>query len=136
MRTGPMFARALFACLYLVCVSPIAWAADLNGAWANDAAACPNIFVKKGSAISIANKADLYGSGFIIEGNRIRGKMATCNIKARKDEETTVHLVATCSTDIALETVQFTLKIIDQNKIARVFPGMPELETSYVRCAL
>jgi hypothetical protein len=45
-----------------------------------------------------------------------------------------VHLIATCATDVMLSNMELTLKVIDDNKVARVFAGMPELETYYYRC--
>ena len=120
-----------FACL-LPC-GP-AQATDFEGAWATDAANCSKIFVKSAKGVSFAKKADLYGSGFVIAGNKLRGKIASCNIKARKQEGDIVHFVAVCSTDIAIDTMQFSLKILDENKVARVFTAMPELETRYERC--
>jgi hypothetical protein len=115
---------------------PAAHAADLTGAWAHDAAACNKIFSNRDGKIAIAKDSDLYGSGFIIEQNRIRGKIATCNIIARKEDGAVTHLVANCSTDIAVETVQFSLKIEDNNKITRFYPGVPELAVQYFRCPL
>jgi hypothetical protein len=111
-------------------------AADISGAWTTDASACNKVFSKKNGTISLTRKADLYGSGFVIDGNRIRAKIASCRITSRKDDGATVHLVASCATDIMLSSVQFTLKVIDQNKIARSYPGIPELETPYERCVL
>ena len=111
-------------------------AADLKGNWVNDVAACEKVFVKEDGKISIAKDADLYGSGFIIEENRIRGKMASCNIIARKEDGDVTHLVAKCATDIALDTVQFSIKIDDKDKITRLYPGVPELAVSYFRCPL
>jgi hypothetical protein len=113
-----------------------AQAANIDGVWATDAAACSKIYVKSAKGIAFAKRADLYGSGFIIDGNKIRGKIASCNIKMRKQDGNTVHLIAVCSTDIAIDTMQFTLNVIDDNKVSRVFPGMPELETPYERCFL
>jgi hypothetical protein len=107
---------------------------DLNGAWADDAAVCSKIFVKKNNSISIARNADFYGSGFVVNGNTIKGKMATCTIKVRKQEADQVNLIAVCSTDIALATTQFALKIEGDDKIARLFSGMPEMTMRYVRC--
>ena len=109
-------------------------AADINGAWANNLDVCQKIYQKKGGSISFAPDADLYGSGIIIEGNRIRGKAAVCNIKLRKDEGALVNIAATCSTDVAVETMHFVIKIINESKIARTFPGLPELDTAYERC--
>ena len=109
-------------------------AADIAGAWAHDRSVCDKVFVKKGNTISLARNSDTFGSGFIVEGNRLRGKMATCTIKSRKDEGDTIQLIATCSTDIALSTVQFTLKMDGNDKLTRIFPGMPEMAMSYARC--
>ena len=113
----------------------VAHAADLTGAWATNAAACKKIFVKMNDIISIAPDSDLYGSGFIIDGNRIRGKITTCNITSRKEDGAMTHLIAVCSTDVSLSTIQFSLKLDDENKITRVFPGVPELATQYFRCS-
>lgn len=111
-----------------------AQAADFTGGWATDASACKNIFVKNGSKVSFADDLDAYGSGLIVEENRIIGKLATCTIKARKDDGAVTHLILNCSTDIALQTVQFSVKIDNSNRITRIFPGLPELSTPYYRC--
>jgi hypothetical protein len=112
-----------------------ATAADVTGVWANDAAACSKIFRKTGSRIVFQRDSDAHGSGFIIDGTTIRGKMATCTIKVRKQDGQVMNLGATCSTDIAVETMQFMLKVVDKDRIVRVFPGMPEMEASYERCS-
>jgi hypothetical protein len=111
-------------------------AADLTGAWASDGKACNKIFVKSNGNVAIAKDSDVYGSGFIIEQNRIRGKIATCSIIARREDGAVTNLVAKCSTDIALETVQFSLKLDGKDKITRFYPGVPELAVSYFRCPL
>jgi hypothetical protein len=111
-----------------------AYAIDLNGAWADDVAMCNKIFVKKNDRLTVASDSDHYGSGVIFEGNKIRGKIATCNIKTRKEEADVLHLIAVCSDDVALSTVQFSIKIENDNKITRVYPGVPELSVSYNRC--
>jgi hypothetical protein len=126
-----MTAMTLFAC------GPrLAHAEGIEGVWATDAEACSKIFVKSAKGISFAKRADLYGSGFIIDGNKIRGRIANCAIKTRKQEGKIVHLIAVCSTDIAVDTMQFSLNIIDDDKVSRIFPGMPEMETPYERCRL
>lgn len=130
MKTGVVFVVAglLF--------SSTANAVDLNGAWANDPSVCKQVFEKKNKTISITRNSDNYGSGFIIEGNQIRGKIAKCTIKSRKEDGPLLQLIASCSTDVALSTVQFSLRIDDENKLTRVFPGIPEMALSYVRCPL
>jgi hypothetical protein len=109
-------------------------AADIVGVWASDAAVCNKIFARKGGQISLAKGGDPYGRGFIIEDNAIRGKLANCRIKSRKQDGNVVYLIAACATDVMLSDVELALKIIDDNKISRVFAGMPELETPYYRC--
>jgi hypothetical protein len=109
-------------------------AADVNGVWASDVAACNKVFTKKGGRVSFAKDADVHGSGFILDPGSVRGKLANCKIKTRKQDGNMVHLIATCATDVMLSNMELTLKVIDDNKIARVFAGMPELETLYYRC--
>ena len=111
-------------------------AADLTGAWANDVQACDKIFVKRNGTIEITKDSDAFGSGFVIEQNRIKGKIATCNIIAHKEDGAVTHLVAKCATDIAFENVQFSLKLDNENKMTRLYPGLPELSVSYFRCPL
>jgi hypothetical protein len=72
--------------------------------------------------------ADNYGSGFVVDGNQVRGKIATCNIKSRKEEAGLVHLITSCSTDVALQTVQLSFN--------RIFPGAPEMSVTYSRCPM
>ena len=124
----------LVLCLSWALFSLPAYAIDLNGGWASDASVCNKIFVKKNSRLSIASDADTYGSGVIFEGNKIRGKIATCEIKTRKEEAGVLHMIGVCSDDVALSTVQFSVKIENENKITRIYPGVPELSVSYVRC--
>jgi hypothetical protein len=111
-----------------------AYAVDLNGAWADNESNCSKIFVKKNNKISIARDSDHYGSGLIFEGNKIRGKMAACTITKRVEAAGSLNLIAKCSTDVALSTTQFSLKVDNDNKITRVYPGVPELAVSYSRC--
>ena len=99
-------------------------ALDLNGAWATDASACQP-------------DSDQYGGGFIVEGNKVRGQMQSCTIKARKEDGNVVHMLAACASDIIASNLQFSARVIDANTIARIFPGMPdELSINYSRCAM
>jgi hypothetical protein len=109
-------------------------AADINGVWASDVAVCNKIFTKKGGRVSLTKNADIFGRGFILEPGSVRGKFANCKIKTRKQDGDLVHLIATCATDVMLDNMELTLKVVDDNKIARVFPGVPEMETPYYRC--
>src|SRR5262245_17612054 len=128
--------KMLFVASLLCLTGAAARAADLTGAWADNTAVCDKVFVKKGNTISFAEDADMHCSGFIIENGRVRGKMATCTIKSRKQDGDVVHVIAACSTDVALQTVQFSFKTDGENEITRMFPGVPELQMQYSRCRL
>ena len=107
---------------------------DLNGAWASDADNCAKVFTRKGTQVIFSDNSDVYGGGFIIEGDQITGKFARCRIKARKDDGKTINLVAACASDIMLQSVQFSLKEADANNVIRMFPGMEGMEIRYARC--
>ena len=115
-------------------VAGSAAAFDLDGAWASDADNCAKVFVRKGSQATFTDMSDVYGGGFIIEGDQITGKFARCRIKARKDDGKTINLVAACATDIMLQNVQFSLREADANSVIRMFPGMEGMEIKYTRC--
>ena len=113
-----------------------AWAFDLTGVWATDPAICGKVFAKRGKQVVFAELSDLYGSGYIFEGNRIRGKVARCNITSKSEEGSTIHLAAACSTSVAVENMGFELKIVDDNTFSRVFSGTSGMEVSFHRCTL
>jgi hypothetical protein len=127
-RTSVWLAALLLSC------GTVVHAADVNGVWASDTAVCNKVFSKTSGRVAFTKDADLHGSGFILEPGSVRGKLANCKIKARKRDGDLVRLIASCATDMMLSNMELTLKVIDDNKIARVFAGMPELETLYYRC--
>jgi hypothetical protein len=118
----------------LVATGEPARAVDLNGAWATTADQCEKVFVRQGGKLGFAEMSDVYGGGFIIDGDQIVGKFARCRIKARKDDGANVNLIAACATDIMLSSVQFTVKELDANSISRLFPGMENMDIRYYRC--
>jgi hypothetical protein len=109
-------------------------ALDLNGAWASDADNCTKVFVRKGAQLGFADMSDVYGGGFIIDGDQIVGKFAHCRIKARKNDGPNVNMIAACATDMMLSSVQFSLKELDADSLIRLFPGMEDMEIRYHRC--
>jgi len=109
-------------------------ALDLNGAWASDADQCVKVFARQKGRVGFTEMSDVYGGGFIIDDDQIIGKYARCRIKARKDDGMSVNLIAACATDIMLSSVQFSLKELDANTLARLFPGMEGMEIRYQRC--
>ena len=132
---------AVRAAMLLGCVlvsSEGVGAIELAGAWAKSADQCGKVFIRKGRAneIAFAERSDLYGGGFIVEADRIRGKFVKCTIKTRKDDGQTLNLVAGCAADIMLSNVQFFLKVLDENSITREFPGMDGMEVKYHRCPI
>jgi hypothetical protein len=80
--------------------------------------------------------SDRYGGGFIVEAALIRGKFVKCTIKTKNDDGQTLNLIAGCAADIMLSNVQFILKVLDENSIARQFPGMEGIELKYHRCPI
>jgi hypothetical protein len=131
--TGPRKPDASAALLLgsLLVMAGRAEALDLNGAWAGDASQCAKVFVRQGGRLGFTEMSEV---GFIIEGDQIIGKFGRCRIKARKDDGKNVNLIAACATDIMLSSVQFSVRELDANSIARLFPGMDDMEISYHRC--
>ena len=134
--TGPRKLAASAALLFgsLHTLAGRADAVDMNGAWAGNADQCAKVFVRHEGKLGFTEMSDVYGGGFIIDGDQIVGKFARCRIKARKDDGVNVNLVAACATDIMLSSVQFSLKELDANSIIRLFPGIEDMEISYHRC--
>ena len=113
-----------------------AFAFDLTGAWASDRQACDHVFVKKGGAVDFAELSDLYGSGFIVNGDAIKAKAGKCTITSqRKDGDSTV-LNASCATTIMTSDLQFRYKVIDDNTLVRDFPEIEGMRQQYSRCPM
>jgi hypothetical protein len=127
---------AITTCLMAasLALSGPAFGFDLDGAWVSDAENCAKVFVRKGTQVTFADMSDVYGGGFIIEGDHITGKYARCRIKAKKNEGTNINLLAACASDIMLQNVQFSLREVDANTVIRLFPGISGMEIKYARC--
>jgi len=118
----------------LLLFSSEAFAFDLSGAWTSDRALCDHVFNRKGNAVSFAELSDLYGSGFIVNGDAIKGKMAECRIKSRKQDGDITTLFASCATSIMTGEYQFSYKVLDDNSLARMFPDITGMTVNYARC--
>jgi hypothetical protein len=126
-----------FFCVVITLFSFSSNAFDLNGAWTTDDSNCHKVFATKNKKVTMTRHADVYGGGFIIEGNQIRGQAKTCKITGLKEEGGVLNLVASCSTDIAVLGVQqVTIKIEGDDRVLRIFPSFPEMGTTYYRCKL
>ncbi len=128
------FARrfVLFAGVMLLPVQASAF--DLSGAWATDAGLCSQVFTKKGSGVEFTELSDLFGSGFIIEGSRIRGKNGRCTITSRKEDGDNIELAAACASSVMTQNLNFSLKIVGDNSLSRVFQEIPGMTLKYTRC--
>lgn len=109
-------------------------AAGVEGLWASEAAICGKIFERKGGQTHFTKNSDSYGSGMIIEGKRLTGKMGRCVVTNTKRDGNLFHLFAACTTDVSQENLQVSLRLVGADKIVRIFPDIPEMETEYVRC--
>ena len=132
---GCIAATAIAMAATVMLASP-AVAFELSGAWATDAENCRKVFERKGAQITFTDMSDVYGGGFIVDGDHITGKFGRCRIKAKKDNGKTINLLAACASDIMLQSVQFSLKEVDANNVLRMFPGMDGMEIKYARCSL
>ena len=90
---------------------------------------------EEGQAVVFAEFSDLFGSGFIIDGNRIRGRTTNCTIKSRKQEGDSLELSSACASSIMTSNVRFLLKVIDDNNISRTVPDTEGMMLKYSRCS-
>jgi hypothetical protein len=86
--------------------------------------------------MTFTNFSGVYGRGFIVEADRLRGKFENCKIKSRNESNRTVNLVAACASGIMLSNVQFFLKVMDDNTVSREFPGIEGMDVKYHRCQI
>ncbi len=128
------FDVALAASLIALCTCSAASAFDLTGAWASDPNACGKIFAKNGKSFAFTKNSDVYGSGFIADGDQLRGRSGRCRVTSRKESGDTINLLAACASDVMLSNVQFSLVVKDDNTIVRQFPGMEGITVQYKRC--
>ena len=108
---------------------------ELTGAWASQADLCKLVFTKKGNQVVFTELSDLYGSGFIVDGDRIRGRSVRCKIKSRKQVNDGLELSASCATSIMTSNVGFNLKVLDDNNLVRSIPDSEGMQLKYSRCS-
>ena len=121
----------------LLVIQPVeVQAMELTGAWASQSDLCKLVFTKKDNQVVFAELSDLYGSGFIVDGNRIRGRSVKCTIKSKKQDGDSLELSTACATSIMTSSVRFNLKVIDDNNLDRLFPEIAGMTLKYARCSL
>jgi hypothetical protein len=130
---GRWVGSAVVLCLGILPLTE-ARAIELSGAWASQADLCNLVFAKKGDKVEYTEFSELYGSGFIINGDRIRGKAGSCTIKSNKQDGNSVELSAACASSIMTQDLRFSLTIIDDDNISRAFPEIPGMTLKYARC--
>ena len=111
---------------------------ELTGAWAADADKCGKVFARRGRAdqVGFTSFSEVHGGGFIADANRLRGKSESCLIKSKKEGDQSLNLVVMCARGVMLSSVQFYLKIVDDNTVSREFPGMEGMDVKYYRCGI
>jgi hypothetical protein len=120
----------------LVTQSVSAWAADLNGAWTNDASACGSVFTKENNKLAFKKDADLHAGGLIVEGRRITGTFQKCSVKSLHDDGSNMQVIASCSDGVAVSDVPFDVKITGENKITLSSKEPVPIDMLYVRCPM
>ena len=134
---GKSYRALVVMLLGLGAVEPIeAKAIELTGAWASQTDLCKLVFTKKGNQAVFTELSDLFGSGFIIDGSRIRGRSTRCTIKSQKQDGDSLELSSACATSIMTSNVRFSLKVVDDNTLLRLIPEVPGMEIKYYRCAI
>jgi hypothetical protein len=111
-------------------------AIELTGAWATHEDLCSQVFTKKDNGVVYAEFSELFGSGFMIDGDRIRGRTGNCTIKSRKQDGNSLELSAACASSVMTQDVRFSLKIIDDDNMSRSFPEIARMSVNYARCKL
>jgi hypothetical protein len=120
----------------LVARSAVAHAADLNGAWTDDASACGEVFTKKNNKLAFKRDADLHAGGLIVEGKQITGTFQKCTVKSFHDDGSNVQVIASCSDGVAVSDVAFDVKISGENRITLSSKAPVPVEMLYVRCSM
>ncbi len=132
MRAVSIFTAVRAGLIVLVVAAPgQAFAFDLTGAWASERELCDKVFEKKGGTIEFAELSDLYGSGFIVNGNAIRAKAGKCTIKSQRQEGDKTVINASCASTIMTSELQFNYKAVDDNTLIRDFPDIKDMTLKY-----
>jgi hypothetical protein len=120
----------------LVTQSTSTQAADLNGAWTDDASACGQVFTKENNKFAFKPDADLHAGGLIVEGKRITGTFQKCTVKSLHDDGSNLKVIASCSDGVAVSDVAFDVKISGENRITLSSKSPVPVEMPYVRCLM
>ena len=116
-------AAQILLCTICILLSFSASAFEVSGAWSTSLENCDKVFETKNNRVLFTHNSDVFGGGFIAEGNKIKGPAMACRITNRKEEGGVLQLIASCSTDIAvLGAQQISAKIDNDNQLTRIYP--------------
>jgi hypothetical protein len=91
------------------------------------------MFSRKGGNLSL-NRDNMANTGFIVDGKRVEGSNATCNVVSTKESGATLTFALDCQTQIIFDTAIISLRLPGPNKLVRFNPDFPELDYHYQRC--
>ena len=97
LRARPMLATAIMLFVVANLLTAPTHAIELSGAWASQGDLYKLVVTNKGNAVAFTELSDLYASGSIIDGNRIRGKAARCTITSRKQRYARMQIARSAS---------------------------------------
>jgi len=120
----------------LVTQSASTQAADLNGAWTDDASACGEVFTKANNKLAFKPDADLHAGGLIVQGKQITGTFQKCTVKSFHDDGSNVKVIAACSDGVTVSDVAFDVKITGENRMTLSSKEPVPVEMLYFRCSM
>jgi|SRR5215472_6717225 len=126
----------LLLLMLLIAQSASTQAADLNGAWTDDASACGQVFTKENNKLAFRKDADLHAGGLIVQGKQITGTFQRCTVKSLHDDGPNMKVIASCSDGVAISDVAFDVKISGENRITLSSKEPVPVEMPYVRCSM
>lgn len=123
--------------ILLVAGTPQAFAATwdrFDGAWVMEGESCDKVFTMKNGKAAFSKRQGTDLPGFIVQGGQIRGLTSQCSVASRKENGDTMKLRLHCRSQIMFGDMTVSVKIKDDDTIARIDPDFPEMETTYSRC--
>jgi hypothetical protein len=127
---------SLVILVFLVAQSASTQAADLSGAWTDDANACAKVFTKRNNKLSFTQDADVHAGGLIVQGRQITGTFQKCTVKSLHDDGSNLKVIAACSDGVAVSDVAFDVKITGENSITLSSKEPVPVEMLYFRCSM
>ena len=123
--------------LLFVAQSASTQAADLTGAWTDDADACAKVFAKRDGKLAFTQDADLHAGGLIVQGKQqITGTFQKFTVKSLHEDGSNLKVIAACSDGVAVSDVAFDVKITGENKITLSSKEPVPVEMPYLRCSM